>query len=215
MAGEEVRYAQLRFMLAVAREDAALKRAMIDEAARTEHEVIAPLLQFRNWGIPLPHHWTTQTNGAQFGTDYFTRTAVGKSNILVNRPNEAKYFYQDLDASGARLDSQRKYAVTFAPGQLPPVDGFWSLTLYNEEHFFAENPIKRFSIGTKNRDLRSGADGSLTICVQTDEPRDTVQRANWLPAPRNGSFSLYLRAYWAKPAALDGTWTPPAVHPAA
>jgi hypothetical protein len=86
------------------------------------------------------------------------------------------------------------------------------LTLYNEQHFFEPNPIKRYSIGTKNKDLQPGADGSLTIFVQADEPRDPGQRKNWLPAPKNKDFSLFLRAYWAEPAALNGTWTPPAVN---
>src|SRR5262249_29943413 len=114
--------------------------------------------------------------------------------------------------SDARLNSRNKYTVTFAGDQLPPVDGFWSLTLYNEEHFFEPNPIKRFSIGTKNKDLKRGPSEALTISVQTDEPRDPAQRANWLPAPPNNQdFSLFLRAYWAKPAALNGQWTPPAV----
>jgi hypothetical protein len=94
------------------------------------------LRQFRNFGIPLPHHWTTENNGAAFGTDYVMRTAIAKSNILVNKPNEAKYFYQDLDASGARLTGSTPYTVTFGKGQLPPVKGFWSLTMYNQHHFF-------------------------------------------------------------------------------
>ena len=90
-----------------------------------------------------------------FGTDYFTRTAVAKSNILVNSPNETKYFYQDLDASGARLNSSNRYTVTFAKDETPPVDGFWSLSIYNEHHFFVANPINRFSVGTKNKDLKT------------------------------------------------------------
>jgi len=211
LPGEEARYAEMRAMIATVRKDPAFKQVMTDEAAKADNDLVAPLLQFRNWGIPLPSHWSTQANGAQFGTDYFTRTAVGKSNILVNKPTETKYFYQDLDADGTRLDSKRKYTVTFANGGLPPVKGFWSLTLYNEEHFFEDNAIKRFSVGTKNKDLRSAADGALTIYVQTAEPTDPVQRANWLPAPKDGGFSLYIRAYWPEAAVIEGNWTPPAV----
>ena len=173
--------------------------------------MVTPLLQFRNYGVPLPKHWTTVDNSAQFGTDYFTRTAVAKSNILVNAPTETKYFYQDLDASGARLNGRNKYLVSFAKGQLPPVRGFWSLTMYNAEHFFVENPIKRYSVGTKNRDLKLAPDGSLTLYVQADEPSDPVQRANWLPAPKDGDFSLYLRAYWPDVAITQKRWTPPGV----
>jgi hypothetical protein len=211
LPGEAPRYAELRALISAAQEDPDLKKAMIDEASKAESDLIAPLLQFRNWGVQLPYNWSTQNNGAHFGTDYFTRTAVGKSNILVNKPSETKYFYQDLDSSGGRLNSKQKYTVTFAKGMLPPVRGFWSLTLYNEEHFFEDNAIKRFSVGTKNKGLKRASDGSLTIFVQADEPTDRVRRANWLPAPKDGDFSLYVRCYWPKPDVTEGKWTPPAV----
>ncbi len=93
------------------------------------------------------------------------------------------------------------------------MNGFWSLTLYNEHHFFAPNAIKRYSIGTKNKALKTNADGSLTIYVQADAPSDPIQRANWLPAPKDGDFSLYVRAYWPKVEVTGGSWTPPAVEP--
>jgi len=211
LRGEEARYAQMRAMIAIAGKDSALNKAMVDEFKKTDAEVVAPLLQFRAWGIPLPHHWSTQNNGAAFGTDYFTRTAVAKSNILVNKPNETKYYYQDLDENGARLESRHAYTVTFAKGKLPPVNGFWSLSLYNSEHFFEDNAIHRFSVGTKNKDLKTAADGSLTIYVQPDPPADPVQRANWLPAPRGSDLTLFIRAYWPQPAITSGAWTPPPV----
>ena len=90
-------------------------KAMIDEATKADKSLVDPLLQFRNYGVQLPHHWSTVSNGAAFGTDYFTRTAVGKSNIFVNKQNETKYFYQDLDQTGARLNGAKKYTVTYAP----------------------------------------------------------------------------------------------------
>jgi hypothetical protein len=196
LPGEEARYAQ---MLAV-----------IDEATKTEKEMVTPLLQFRNWGLQLPFNWSTTSNNAAFGTDTFTRTAVAKSNILVNAPLETKYFYQDLDSDGAPHNSANRYTVTFAKDQTPPVNGFWSLTLYDVEHFFAPNELKRYSVGTKNKTLVASADGSLAITVQADPPPE-AQRANWLPAPKNSDFSLYIRAYWPKTAIIDGSWTPPAV----
>jgi len=101
---------------------------MIKAAQEVEDQIVTPLLQFRNYGEQLPHNWSTISNEAAFGTDYFTRTAVAKSNILVNSPNETKYYYQDLDASGARLNGANRYTVTFPKDQTPPVNGFWSLT---------------------------------------------------------------------------------------
>ena len=109
---------------------------------------------------------------------------------------------QDLDAIGGRLNGTNRYTVTFAKDQTPPVNGFWSLTLYNEHHFFAPNEMKRFSLGTKNKNLKYNSDGSLTLYVQADPP-PAAQRDNWLPAPR---------AYWPRTAVSDGTWTPPAVQ---
>jgi hypothetical protein len=182
---------------------------MIDEATRAESDVVDPLLQFRNFGRPLAHHWTTIDNGASFGTDYFTRTAVAKSNILVNKATETKYFYQDLDEAGVRLTGAKRYTVTFAKGE-PAVTGFWSLTLYDQYHFFWPNEMKRYSVGTKNKDLKPNPDGSLTIYIQAAQPTEPAQRANWLPAP-NGEFSLYIRAYGPQASVSDDAWTPPGV----
>jgi len=210
--GEEARYAQVLAVLAAAQYDPALKQAMTAGAKEADELLVKPLFQFHNYGQQLPFYWSTISNESAFGTDYFTRTAVAKSNILVNSPAETKYFYQDLDDHGARLNDTNRYTVTFAKGATPPVNGFWSLSIYNEHHFFVKNSINRFSIGTKTQDLKLNADGSLTIFVQAEAPTDQNQLANWLPAPK-GNFSLYVRAYWPKPSILDGSWTPPAVQP--
>ena len=210
LPGEEARYAQVLAVLEAAKSNPKLKAAMTEAAAEADDQLVKPLFQFRNYGQPLPYNWSTISNEAAFGTDYFTRTAVAKSNIFVNAPNETKYFYQDLDASGARLNGANRYTVTFPQDQTPPVHGFWSLTLYNEHHFFAPNEINRYSLGTKNKTLKYNDDGSLTIYVQAEQPPE-AQRSNWLPAPSGSDFSLYVRAYWPKTAITDGTWTPPGV----
>lgn len=207
MPGEEARYAQVTALLSAADKDPLLKKAIIDEATKTEKELVDPLLQFRNWGIPLAYHWTTADNCAAFGTDYFTRTAIAKSNILVNAGEETKYLYQDLDSAGARLNGVNRYTVTFAKDQTPPVNGFWSLTVYDEHHFFVLNEIKRYSLGTKNKTLKYNPDGSLTIYVQAGAP---ATRDNWLPAPK-GNFCLFMRAYGPKEVVVNHTWLPPAV----
>ncbi|HUL67888.1 MAG TPA: DUF1254 domain-containing protein [Burkholderiaceae bacterium] len=211
LPGEEARYAQVLAVLEAARKNPALKAAMTKAAAEADEELVKPLFEFRSYGQQLPHNWSTISNEAAFGTDYFTRTAVAKSNIFVNSPNETKYYYQDLDSKGVRLNGANRYTVTFAKDRTPPVNGFWSLTLYNEQHFFAPNEIKRYSVGTKNKDLVIAKDGSLTISVQAQAPSDREQRANWLPAP-SGDFSLYVRAYWPRTPVTDGSWTPPPVE---
>lgn len=209
MPGEEALYANIRAVLDAAQKDPEVHAALVAAAIEADKNIVAPLFQFHNYGIPLPHNWTTQNNGARFGTDYYTRLAVGKSNIFVNPPNEAKYFYQDLDENGGQLNGNHGHTVTFAKGALPPVRGFWSLTLYNQHHFFSPNEIKRYSVGTKNKTLVTAPDGSLTIYVQSTPPEGD-KRANWLPAPKE-NFALYVRSYWPEDSILNGTWTPPAV----
>jgi hypothetical protein len=209
MPGEQALYASIQSVLDATQKDPKLKAALVAAANDADKNLITPLFQFPNWGLPLAHNWTTQDNGAKFGTDYYTRTAVAKSNIFVNAPNETKYFYQGYDDNNQLLNGGHEYTVTFAKGQLPPVKGFWSLTLYNQYHFFSPNEIKRYSVGTKNKTLITNPDGSLTIYVQSTPPEGD-KKANWLPAPKE-SFVLYVRAYWPEEAALNNQWTPPAV----
>jgi hypothetical protein len=127
-----------------------------------------------------------------------------------NRPEETKYIYTDNDSQGRQLSGKNSFAITFAKGQIPPVKGFWSLTLYDEYHFFYSNPLKRYSLGTKNKTLRYDADGSLTLYAGAKSPGKDKE-SNWLPAP-SGTFSLYLRAYWPDEAILSGQWNPPIVR---
>ena len=104
---------------------------------------------------------------------------------------------------------RNSYEITFAKGQVPPVHGFWSLTLYNDLHLFNPNALKRYSLGTKNKNLKLNADGSLTLYAGAKSPGKDKEN-NWLPAPA-GTFSLYIRAYWPEKAVLDDTWMPPVV----
>jgi hypothetical protein len=210
LPGEEAIYALVRSVLAASSDDRTLRAELNQAAVEADKTLVEPLLEFRNFGVPLPHYWTTVINSAEFGTDYYTRTAVAKSNMFINRPSETRYFYQDLDRDGARLTGAKRYTVTFKP--IPPVEGFWSLSLYDRFHFFAPNEIGRYSLGTKSDGLRFDADGSLVVSVQKDRP-ETAEVSNWLPAP-DGEFSLYIRAYWPRDPIQQGQWTPPPVVPA-
>lgn len=209
LAGEDAIYANIRSVLDATHKDPKLKQVFQQAVRTADNELIKPLFEFRNFGIPLAANWTTQSNGAKFGTDYFTRVAVAKSNIFVNKPEETKYFYQDPDADEVRLSGTNQYTVTFAEGTVPPVKGFWSLTLYNKFHFFEPNNLKRYSLGTKNKTLQYASDGSLKIYVSAAPP-DKDKMSNWLPAPAD-DFSLYMRSYWPEPAITEGKWTPPPV----
>lgn len=145
----------------------------------------------------------------RLGVDYFDRTGTAKSNIFDNRPNETQYFYTDGDSSGAALDGSKSYAITFPAGQEPPVNGFWSMTLYNEHHFFNPTDLGRYSLGTKNKGLARNDDGSLTLYAGAVSPGEDKE-GNWLPAPE-GPISLHIRAYWGRLGILDGTWQPPKI----
>jgi hypothetical protein len=124
-------------------------------------------------------------------------------------PRRAPSASQAPDSTGACLDGRHSYEITFAPRQEPPVNGFWSLTLYNEHHFFHPNDLKRYSLGTKNKSLKRNADGSFVLYAGMKSP-SKENESNWLPAP-NGHFSLYIRAYWGNQAILDGSWQPPKI----
>lgn len=210
LPGEEAIYAQLRSVLDAAGSDADLRKVLIDTAVATERDAVQPFKQWVHNGVSAGNGWNRSVNNAQYGLDYFNRTATAKSNMFENRPTETQYFYTDDDSSGAPLDGANTYRVTFPAGQEPPVKGFWSMTLYNEEHFFHPNPLNRYSLGTKNKKLTYGADGSLTLFAGATSP-GSEHESNWLPAP-SGRFSLYIRAYWGEQAILDGSWQPPAVE---
>jgi hypothetical protein len=209
LPGEEAFYAQCRLILAVAKRDPAIKQALLEAAQEAEASIIKKFHEWKHNGHPAGNGWNRSTNNARWGIDYFDRTGTAKSNMFDNKPEETQYFYTDYDSDGAPLTGGNTYEVTFAAGQEPPVSGFWSLTLYNEHHFFHPNPLGRFSLGTKNKALKRGADGSLTLYASTKSPGADME-SNWLPAPE-GPFSLYIRAYWGKQGILDGSWTPPKI----
>src|SRR5258707_11949431 len=175
-----------------------MKQMFKEAADEAEHEMIDPLFQWRTNGRAAGNGWNSPVDGAQWGTDYLNRTASAKSNMYDNRPEETKYIYTDDDSAGKQLNGQNAYAITFA--KVPPVKGFWSLTLYNDVHMFNPNALKRYSLGTKNKDLKLNADGSLTLYASAKSPGKDKQ-GNWPPAP-NGNFSLYISAYCADQAII-------------
>jgi hypothetical protein len=210
LPGEEALYGQFRLMLDAAAKDPELKKVLVAAAVETEEKVIKQFFQWKHNGRPAGNGWNRSTNNAQFGLDYFNRTGTAKSNMFDNRPAETQYFYTDNDGAGGELNGGGSYEITFAKGEEPPVNGFWSVTLYNDKHLFHPNDLKRYSLGTKNKDLKRNADGSLTLYAGAKSPgRD--KEANWLPAP-GGHFSLYIRAYWGKDGILNESWKPPVIR---
>ena len=210
LPGEEALYRWIDSVFEAARSDPATKQALVESFVAADKELIAPLFQWRYNGKPAGNGWNSPVNNAEWGTDYLNRTGTSKSNMYDNRPNETKYIYRDDDSQGRQLDGRNNYTVTFPKGQLPPVKGFWSLTLYNEYHLFHANRLNRYSLGTKSKSLQYNPDGSLTLYFGATSPGKDKE-TNWVPAPE-GVFSLYLRNYWPEKAILDGSWAPPNVE---
>ena len=210
LPGEEALYNWIGSVLDAAAKDPAIMQTLKETAIAAETEMITPFFQWRYNGRPAGNGWNSPVNNAKWGTDYLNRTGTARSNMYDNRPEETKYIYRDDDSQGQQLDGHHLYTVTFPKGQLPPVKGFWSLTLYDDQHLFFPNPLKRQSLGTKNKDLKYNADGSLTLYYGANSP-GREKETNWVPAPE-GTFSLYLRSYWSEQAVLDGTWMPPQVE---
>jgi hypothetical protein len=160
---------------------------------------------------------TGKVGSAQFfGTaddlkgNHLYRMAGAVLGIYGNTAAEALYPSFSTDSTGAPLTGAENYTFHFAPNQLPPVNAFWSLTMYGlPKSLLVANPINRYLINSPMlRELIPDADGGYTLYVQKQSP-GSEREANWLPAPE-GPFALVLRLYWPKPDALNGTWKAPA-----
>ncbi|HEU0026628.1 MAG TPA: DUF1254 domain-containing protein [Ktedonobacterales bacterium] len=171
------------------------------EAAR---ETIAA--SARALGDTVVNGWVIPSGLGRYGTHYLKRAAVALFGLGANLPEDAIYPTARVDGDGQPLSGQRRYCLHFEPGKLPPINEFWSLTMYNERQSFVENPLDRYAIGDRD-ELWLNADGSLDLYIQHDAPGGD-REANWLPAPE-GSFNLTLGLYWPKPAILEGHWAPP------
>ncbi|TCR67170.1 DUF1254 domain-containing protein [Bosea sp. BK604] len=169
------------------------------------------MLQFKvNPAVTNENGWAFTTKTGIYGTDYLMRGLVTAIGLGANRPQDAVYPTSKEDADGAKYSGANKYVMRFPKGHLPPVEGFWSLTMYNSQYFFVSNPLNRYSISAR-QDLQTNPDGSTDLYIQAESPGKDKE-ANWLPAP-TGDFILMLRMYWpneADPSILNGTWKPPA-----
>ena len=155
---------------------------------------------------------------AFFSANWLMRAAAAKGGLYGNDPVEATYPFTRVDATGETLDgSKHNYTITFTAGQLPPVNAFWSVTMYDgKSQLLIKNPINRYLINSPMLpDMKKNEDGSLTLYIQKDSPGATKD-ANWLPAP-NDTLYLVMRLYWPKtkaPSILppgEGTWKPPGI----
>ncbi len=136
--------------------------------------------------------WSYNLKAGAYGDDYITRAAYTKIGLGANVPQESMYAITHTDSDEKALSGTKRYVIHFKKDQIPPVDAFWSLTIYDSKtRLLAANPINRYSISDRSPDLKYNTDGSLDIYVEHSEP---VQKSNWLPAPA-GKFYLALRMY--------------------
>ena len=154
----------------------------------------------------------TETMGV-YGNYYLKRAIVAMVGLGANQPEDAIYPINVSDADGRPVTANERYVLHFRKDELPPVDAFWSLTLYDGEGFQVANVLNRFAIGDRDA-LKFNADGSLDLYVQHENPGKD-RESNWLPAPKSGALSLCLRLYAPRPQVADGRWNPPALRRAA
>ena len=158
------------------------------------------------------------TNGWQMNTDtmgvygnyYLKRSIVALVGLGANQVDDAIYPLNIVDADGKPVMAENNYVLHFEKSEIPPVNAFWSLTLYDEEGYQVANPLNRFAIGDRDA-LKYNADGSLDLLIQHESPGKDKE-SNWLPAPKSGKLGLTLRLYAPKAAVVNGAWNPPPVR---
>jgi hypothetical protein len=169
--------------------------------------------QLMEWKVPtlarVANHWSmnTDTMGV-YGNYYLKRAIVSQVGLGANLPEDAIYPLNLGDETGQPLNGAHRYVVHFEKGATPPVNAFWSITLYDSEGFQVGNVLNRFAVSSW-MPFTYNADGSLDIYFQ-NESLGKGKEANWLPAP-SGPFNLTMRLYSPKFEALTGKWNPPAV----
>ena len=192
---------------------AAVLLGMKEGTDKVEEAVAGIGKTINGWGV-----YTAFGDRAFFNGDWLLRAAAAKIGIYGNDAEEAMYPKCREDADGEALDtSKHNYTLTFAKDQFPPVNAFWSVTMYDgKSQLLIKNPINRYLINSPMLpDMKMNEDGSLTLYIQKDNPGPDKE-ANWLPAP-DGPPYLILRMYWPKteaPSILpagEGTWKPPGI----
>jgi hypothetical protein len=196
---------------AVSRFSTEERAALLSGVAAAKHDLEIAMTP-RTVGQP---GWTKpRTDLGNFGTDYFFRALVAQVGLAALEPQEAVYLSPTGDADGRPTDGAHRYLLHFPKGGLPPVDAFWSLTMYQVEadhrRFLVANRVNRYSIGDRTKGLVYNADGSLDIFIQHLSPGATKE-ANWLPAPA-GRFVLSLRAYQPRPELLNSQYQMPVLQ---
>ncbi len=170
--------------------------------------------KFSDGDVKNVNGWGFTVKTGIYGTNYIQRALVTAIGLGANRPQDAVYpTSQKYEGGviGRDYMGTENYVMTFKKGLTPPVNGFWSLTMYDANYFFVDNPLNRYSISAR-QPLKANADGSIDLYIQNESPGPNKE-SNWLPAPK-GKFILMARLYWPKdkdPSIIDGSWVLPPV----
>jgi len=186
--------------------DADTRKAIEDGVASAQQAIRAEESKMGQ----MVNGWQVALDLGRYGTKYLYRATWTFFAVGGNLVEDAIYPFGLVDADGQRFDGANKYVLHFAKDEIPPVDAFWSLTMYDNDSYLVDNAINRYALGDRSNMTRD-PDGSLTIYIQSDSPGDDKAR-NWLPAPKSGTFKLALRLYVPKKQVADGSWKPPAVQ---
>ncbi len=184
--------------------DGAIAKGLAGVPAAAQDKIMA---HFKEGGT-LQDGWMFATKAGIYGTEYLQRAFITAIGLGANRPQDAVYPTSTEDAEGKKYHGANKYVVHFPKGQTPPVNAFWSITMYDADYFLVDNILNKYTVSPRN-DLKYNADGSLDLYIQNEAP-DKGKQANWLPAPK-GEFVLMMRLYWPKdtaPSIIDGSWKP-------
>ncbi|MGB2931409.1 MAG: DUF1254 domain-containing protein [Methyloceanibacter sp.] len=186
----------------------------LDPAVRTALETVPEAAQkLMEWKVPtlarIANNWSmnTDTMGV-YGNYYLKRAIVTQLGLGANLPGDAIYPLNLADKDGKPLDGASNYTIHFDKADIPPVDAFWSITLYDPAGFQVANALNRFAVSSW-MPFKYNPDGSLDLYFQNESP-GADKEANWLPAPK-GPFNLTMRLYAPKSQALTGKWNPPPV----
>lgn len=195
-----------------------LNAALIDQIPRLGFARVMLHFKDSDGDVQNINGWGFTLKTGLYGTDYLQRALIAAIGLGANRPQDAVYPTSTNPAGPLpflrHYEGSENWVLTFPKGHLPPVQGFWSLTMYDEKYFFVANPINRYSISPR-QSLQANADGSIDILIQHKSP-GADKESNWLPAPE-GRFILMMRLYWpdeGAPSILDGSWSIPAVKKA-
>lgn len=159
-------------------------------------------------GGKLENDWLVTVDTGNYGQNYLQRAYITYVGLGANKPQDAIYPMTQVDADKKPLNGKNKYVIHFDKDKTPPVKGFWSLTMYNSEFYFVQNPLNRYTLSPRNQ-LKYNPDGSLDLYIQNANP-GKEKEANWLPAPE-GPFALMFRFYWPEESIIKGSWIPPKV----